>query len=140
MRSFRPYHLIMAFVSVSYIAILVLPYVVLVLWIMIFDRLLFPPPSEKLLNELVLWSFASSVVLNAMLFSVRYYVRRDCITAFLCSLVVLLCALTLLPPVQEFLYSGKDSHPLMINESIAVMHFIPFLMFNLYYRKNTKKL
>ena len=78
MRSFRPYHLIMAFVSVSYIAILVLPYVVLVLWMMIFDRLLFPPPSEKLLNELVLWSFASSVVQNAVLFSVRYYVRRDC--------------------------------------------------------------
>ena len=139
MKSFRPYHLIMAFVSIAYIAIPVLQYVTLILGMMLFDRVLFPPPSEKLVNAFVLWAFPGSVILNALLFAVRYYVRRDCLSAFLCSLVVLLCALTILPPVQEFFYPGKDSHSIMINESVAVMHFIPFFLFNLYYIHVDKK-
>ena len=139
MRRFRPYHLIMAFVSIAYIVIPILLYVTFILGMMLFDRILFPLPSEKMVNTFVLWTFPGSVILNTLLFAVRYYVRCDCLSAFLCSIVVLLCALTLLPPVQEFFYPGKDSHPIMISESIAVMHFIPFFLFNLYYIHVDKK-
>lgn len=139
MRSFRPYHLIMAFVSIAYIVIPVLLYVALILGMMLCDRVLFPPPSEKMVNTFVLWAFPGSVILNTVLFAVRFYVRRDCLSAFLCSLVVLFCALTLLPPVQDFFYPGKESHPIMMNESIAVMHFIPFFLFNLYYIRVDRK-
>ena len=146
MKTFRTYHLIMAFVSVGYIAALVLPFLLIVLYGFIGAMLdwqyipyeSLPFPSDKMTDNLLFFLFPTSIILNTVLFSVRYYVRRDCLSALLCAIVVLLCGIAL-PFAPHIFYPGKETHPVMIHETIAVMHFLPFLLFNLYYRHEDKR-
>ncbi len=146
MKTFRTYHLIMAFVSVGYIAALVLPFFLIVLYGFIGAMLdwqyipyeSLPFPSDKMTDNLLFFLFPTSIILNTVLFSVRYYVRRDCLSALLCAIVVLLCGIAL-PFAPHIFYPGKETHPVMIHETIAVMHFLPFLLFNLYYRHEDKR-
>ena len=128
----------MAFVSVSYFLILIVPYAVLLLGMMFFDKMLFPSPPHALIDTLLWVSLGSSIALNLILFSVRYYVRRDCLSAFLCTLVVLLCAIadyTVVP----YLYSGQATRPVLMTDVIMVLHGIVFLLFNLYFSHVDKR-
>ncbi len=135
--NFRCYHIIMAYVSICYFAILIMPYAVLLLGMMCFDRLLFSPPHATI-NTLLWVSLGSSIVLNLLLFSVRYYVRRDCLSALLCALVVLLCTIAEYTIVPYF-YSGQATRPVLITDDIIVLHGIVFLLFNLYYNHVDKR-
>ena len=120
--NFRLCHFIMAFISVSYIFFAIYD------WLGWIFYPILPYMSEKTMNILTGWALAGSCILNAVLFSVRYYVRRDCQTAFLCSLVVLLSFVSI-QPIEHFFYSEQESRPILIIDFIAYFHFVPFFLF-----------
>lgn len=87
---FRLLHRIMVFVTPSAIVLVVMWFVIFILMPLWYDNM---PKcfsgwffNESLQNTIVCWTLYASALLNPLLFSVRYCVKRDCLWAFLFSL------------------------------------------------------
>lgn len=133
---FRLLHRIMVFVTPSAIVLVVMWFVIFILMPLWFDNM---PKcfsgwffNESLQNTIVCWTLYASALLNPLLFSVRYCVKRDCLWAYLFSLFALSCFL-FQPYVGRVFYPGRESHPITIIEWIVFLSFLPYLVFNVYY-------
>ena len=129
-------HRIMVFVSSLYMVLYVLWFIIFISTALLASshEVSFPEWffNESYQNSILWGTFYVSNILNPLLFSVRYYIKSDCLWAFLFSLLALSCFL-FLPYVGRVFYPGRESHPMTIIEWIAVLSFLPYLVFNIYY-------